>query len=370
MQSTQNKIGLMIGFLVAQLALALYLYSKNDPMAVFTPNEPMLTFVADKVSKITIQSKSEDAEETIEMVKGDQGWSIPDFHQVPVANSKIETLLTTVGGFRKSYPVGKTELAAKQFSVTEDSYERKITLHAGEQNLGTLYLGKSPSFKKVYAKTPGDSSNTYAVNFNNYEAPLKKSEWIDKALLKLEMSAISKLTLRDLEIEQKDGNFTLAGLSDQEESNTTKVSSLAQAMLSPTYDDILGPSAEVATGAQRVSFLATLSDGKVREYTYHLPAQSNPEKGQEEDKEEEAKPDHYVLKVSDQGFAFKVPAYGIDKFTSAKRAELVQAKSAPTDSSSPSTETPKIGDEQGALQPEMSTKDISDAQTTGAVSYP
>lgn len=368
MNQGNNKTGILIGVLVSQLALAVFLYSKSDPTAVFTPNETLITVNTDSVNQVSIESKTEDKVEKIELAKVEGTWKIPAFHNVPVSSSKVTTLLSEIKGFRKSYPVGQTTLSAKQFKVTEDAYERKVTLYTGEKPIGTIFLGTSPSFKKVYARVATDEKITYSVPFNNYEAPLKNSEWIDKDSLKVDMTKVSKLNLRDLELEQKGGDFSLTGLNESEQSNSTKVNSLAQSMLSPTFDDILGLSSETSVGPQRINYLVSLQNGEVLEYNFYAPAQTETKDSENDKKKEsEAKPDHYILKVSNQPFAFKVPAYGIDKLTGANRSELVTSKETPAPSGeagqemSPSTTSPV---DVGTAEPE----DITNAETTGSLS--
>ena len=56
-------------------------------------------------------------------------------------------------------------IAAKQFSVVDDKFERKISFTNKDNTQTKLYLGSSPGFKKVNARVDNET-NTYKIEYN------------------------------------------------------------------------------------------------------------------------------------------------------------------------------------------------------------
>ena len=75
-----------------------------------------------------------------------------------------------------------TQSAAKRFEVTDSNFQKHISIFSGEDLLASVYLGTSPSFRKVHARQT-DDSDIYAIEFSNYEAGTSASSWLDKELL-------------------------------------------------------------------------------------------------------------------------------------------------------------------------------------------
>jgi hypothetical protein len=110
---------------------------------------------------------------------------MPDYHRLPVQESRLNRVLTDLPGLSRGWPVAGSDSAPQRFEVAADSFQRKVAFFSGEDARGEIFVGTSPGFRKVHVRPAGDD-RVYAVEFNTFELPVTPGEWLDKSLLKLD----------------------------------------------------------------------------------------------------------------------------------------------------------------------------------------
>ena len=136
------KQNFLIGIFVVQvIVIALLLVSKSG--GVQSP-EAFLEFDALGVDRFVIAS----SDETIEVSKEGEQWVLPDGNPADV--EKVDSVLGKLAESGTDWPVATTPSAAKRFEVTDSTFQKHISIYSGDDVLADVYLGTSPSFRKVH----------------------------------------------------------------------------------------------------------------------------------------------------------------------------------------------------------------------------
>ena len=193
------KQNVLIGLFVLQvLVIAVLLVSKSG--GVQSP-EPFLQFDAISVDRFVVAS----ADETIELSKEGGQWILPDGN--PANGEKVDRVIGKLADSGADWPVATTQNAAKRFEVTDTTFQKHISIYSGDDMLADVYLGTSPSFRKVHARL-GNRNDIYSIEFSNYEAGTSPSSWLDRDLLQPSGAIKSFERIGAYKLAQVDGNWT------------------------------------------------------------------------------------------------------------------------------------------------------------------
>ncbi|NRA44536.1 MAG: DUF4340 domain-containing protein [Oligoflexales bacterium] len=323
----KKSINILASLLLVQIVLAIFLLTREEPTATFTAKEPLLAVTDSSVDKIVIESKEDEKVNSLELVKKDGLWMIPSYHNFPASENKIRDFLASMGSFKKSWPVGKTKISAKQFKVVDDSFERRLTFYNADKKQSTLYLGSSPSFKKVHARV-NDDDYTHSIGFNTYEAQVNSKEWIDKNYLDQERAKVKSIEISGVTFNNESGDFVLEKLEEGQETDRSKVSPIASKAIAPSFDEVLGLKEKVQHGDEVFSYVVQVGEEAVK-YKYYqslvkeekAPESSSTDAGNDKKPEE-----RLILTTSNSPFAFEVGKKKIESLMGLDAKQLAKAK--------------------------------------------
>lgn len=137
---------------------------------------PFLGFDAAAVDSLSVA----DDEESVTVTRADGAWTVAD--GLPADADKVDRVLDKLADADGGWPVATSESAMARFEVTEDEYQRHIVVGGADETLADVYLGTSPSYQRVHARH-ASGGPVYAIDFSNYEAGAKVSDWLRKSLL-------------------------------------------------------------------------------------------------------------------------------------------------------------------------------------------
>ena len=304
-----NSIKYLTGLFVIQIALSVLLLANRESLTAFEPNEAMLPFQASSVSSIAITGPNG---EEVSLKKDGGAWKVANKFNFPAAEGRISKLLDKLTELKKSWPVGTTERAAKQFKVAADDFERRLQLETSGGNKHTIYFGNSPAFKKIHARVDGEDES-YALEFGSHEANVEATHWLDRELLALKAEEITSVKLPNFEITQADGKFSIAGIKESEEVNSEKLNPLLNTIKSQSFSDVLGTEAKDEFKLDEKYLEYTVKKGdEALTFTYTGPFEES----------------SYVLKVSSLPYYFKVGNTAITELKEATRTEMITEKEA------------------------------------------
>lgn len=295
--------------LVVQIALSVALISRANKLDAFTSDEPLLGDLS-SVNKIAIFEKDQP---TLNFEKVNNQWVLSDKKDLALSAEKLKPLTETLMQSKKSFPVGKTTLAAKQFKAVEGDFERKIVFSKDDAAIKTLFVGSSPTFKKVHARVDGDD-NTYVISANAYELSTKPLDWFDKEFLQIPQNKIAKIIMGNLTLVEKDGKLEVDGLKENEETNQTEVGSLVQKLSRLTFVDLLTEEQFAAVKDKPVlDYSIQTKDNESFNFKFFGPLED----------------DFFAGKVDKYPYYFKFRKSGLDTAKESNREKVVQLKKAP-----------------------------------------
>ena len=147
------------------------------------PEEPEAFFDFDPDAITSIQVLSE--EHTIDVRKVDDAWQLADGK--PADAEKVSDVLAKLVSASTGWPVATSATTAERFEVTEDSFQKRLTLHSDDDVVADAYFGTSPGYRKVHVSNV-DGGPVFAIEFSNYELGSDNSSWLNKSLLRPEGS--------------------------------------------------------------------------------------------------------------------------------------------------------------------------------------
>ena len=173
----------LIAALAIQVAAVAVLIAVKSGGAV--EPDPFLEFDADAVDMLSVSGGAggggEGDEGKVVLAKKDDAWRLPD--GLPADAAKVDEVIKKLADASAGWPVATSVSVQERFELVADNHQRRLTLSAGGETVADIYLGTSPGYRKTHARRV-DDDNIYAITFSNYQAGMKESDWLDKALLR------------------------------------------------------------------------------------------------------------------------------------------------------------------------------------------
>jgi hypothetical protein len=173
------KALLLIFFIQCAMTAALYLPDTGLMQALNT--EQLIPFEPYLVDEIHIGD--EQGNEAV-LIKGGDHWILPDLAGLSISPELIEKLQQSVLNANTSWPVATSVAARQRFQLTDYNFQRRLTLIGNGELLGTVYLGSSPGFRKVYARNSTQEA-IFSIGFSSFDASATDSDWLDKRTLQI-----------------------------------------------------------------------------------------------------------------------------------------------------------------------------------------
>ncbi|MFP6796275.1 MAG: DUF4340 domain-containing protein [Pseudomonadales bacterium] len=140
--------------------------------------ESLLRFEPDSIERIEISSSGEEGGVAL-VLEADQ-WKLAS--GIPADPDKVEKFLTKLADINSGWPIAEQDSTAQRFEVTDEKHQRRIVVYDAEKPVGDLYLGTSPGYRKVHARS-ADGGPVYSIKFSVYQVGMDSSSWIDRSLL-------------------------------------------------------------------------------------------------------------------------------------------------------------------------------------------
>ncbi|MGA1191178.1 MAG: DUF4340 domain-containing protein [Bdellovibrionota bacterium] len=324
MKSLVFPLTLLLGI---QIFFGLILTSSHDEMAAFQAEDPLLDLSLEDIDEVLITVREEgQSERVLTLRKESDIWILPDYYAFPVSGKKLSVLQEKLFQIKKPYPVGSTELAAKQFEVSDKTFQTRVELKKEGDIIETLYLGTSPSFKKIHLRRK-DELQTYAIPFSSYELRAKENAWLNREYLHLQPSDIKSITFHDFTLERDESSSMLLpqGMdASSEQAARSTIDDFVKNITTLSFLDVLGEEVKDEYNLTKPAHTlrVALNDGTEVRYDFG-------------DVKDET---HYVLRLSGEERLLKIAGYQVDKIKDVTRADLIEAKEPVSSTAETSTE--------------------------------
>ncbi|MDY6942370.1 MAG: DUF4340 domain-containing protein [Pseudomonadota bacterium] len=190
--------------------------SRDTPAAA----TPLLELSTDAIDGIRIEGEGQ----TALLRKSENGWKLPDYHGLPVDESKRTGLIDQLSTIELTWPVTTTAGSVDRFEVGNDNFQRRLVFLQGDTVLQELFLGTSPGFRQVHARKAGQDA-VYAIEFSNFQATSDPKDWFDKGLLQ-PTGEITRIAGDGFVLRRQDTSWTLEGAEPEQEIDTDTANQL------------------------------------------------------------------------------------------------------------------------------------------------
>lgn len=150
-----------------------------------------------------------DSEVVLRQVQGQ--WLLPELQNLPASQQRVSRLLETLARQPHGFPVADSAAARQRYRVTSYQFHRRLGFYHGPELLETIYLGRSPAYRQVYARNSRDN-DIYSLRYSNHDAPATASAWLDRDLL--QAAAPSRIEIAGLRLERGPDQLWRTGEGD------------------------------------------------------------------------------------------------------------------------------------------------------------
>lgn len=169
------------------------------------------------------------------LLKAGDHWILPDLGGLKVAPELIEKLIRGVLHAQSGWPVASSVSAMQRFHLADYKFQRRLTLISQGELLGTVYLGTSPGFQKVYAKNSSRDA-IFSIPFNSRDSSARDADWLDKRTLQI--LAPQQLSFGGHQLRKQGSDWTSgAGSMPDEQALKSLLLALASVQIENVADD-------------------------------------------------------------------------------------------------------------------------------------
>lgn len=291
--------------LLAQIVLAIVVYRSRPDYGAFEPHAKLLTFQASAVDGLKIEDGKGGS---VFLRRRDGNWLLPDLADAPADTRRAEQVLAQLANLDKGYPVATTAAAAPRFKVADDAFERRLTILAGDQEIGRLYLGTSPGIHKVHVRSAHDDA-IFAVALDAVEVNARGDDWIDHRILALTPEQVARIALPGFVLEHEGDDWRLADLPEGQRTDLEEAHVLAGKITDLEIQALLGKEDQPSyrQNTPELELALTKRDGAQFGYRFSKPENEN----------------FWVLRRSDLPYYFKVADFVVKPLKEATREKLI-----------------------------------------------
>jgi len=238
-----------------------------DHRASADASDTFLNLGDQEVDGVTIEGPEG---ESVVLHRIDGRWMVEAQDSLPADSKKVTAMLEKLRRAKAPWPVGATADVENRFEVSDEKFQRHIKLLHGDDLVADIYLGTSPGFRKVHARRAG-STQTYAIEFSNFEASVKPEDWLDKTLLKpgAELSSITREG--DWTLTRTDSGWQLEGLKEGQAADPKNIQTLVDKLQNLRVSGWAAQAQTLKLGAPLFTLQATLKDAPALEYSFFQP---------------------------------------------------------------------------------------------------
>lgn len=211
-QEMSKPITILSALLVLQLLIASILAFNDATVQHGSTAKALVSVDKQQLRKIAIT----EGNDTLTLINNNDHWQLENYPDLPLVKHKIAAVVDELLATQVTWPVTSTSSSHQRFGVAADQFEKQVVFIDQDNNEQRLFLGTSPSFKKLYARNQTED-DVFAIEFNGYQLSSDANDWLDKSLLAID--GITQLNHAVINVEKQDDTWQLtapSALSDQQ----------------------------------------------------------------------------------------------------------------------------------------------------------
>lgn len=175
-----NRVGVaLLVLLLAQLGWLGYLYNQARGAGGANVSTRLADIGPFHIDELRIEDSNGNR---ARLLRERDAWQLSGPGKLPADAERIGRLLDQLSSEDPGWAVAQSPAARQRFRVADYHYRRRVDLLAQGEVVATVFMGTSPSFRKVHARN-ADSDAIYSINLNLFDLPAVESAWLDRNLL-------------------------------------------------------------------------------------------------------------------------------------------------------------------------------------------
>ena len=264
----------MIGLAAAAVILGGLAYVSSSSKKVKTPSDTgKLVLPHLDLSKIQQIELSKKSDRKLVLKSAESGWTITSLYNYPADITKIRKNLLALKDMKVGQNAPASKIAnAALLDMQDESGKSLATLRIGDQHsrkaTGQMAMYGGGSYPDGRYLSAGGSEKVYLVKETLSSITATPANWADTEIVSLISSDINGIAIIQGDdaviLSKKDGSWTLAGLKEDEEFDTSKSYAIESALKDLTFNTLADPSMSddqlgITTG---IVFKVTMNNGE------------------------------------------------------------------------------------------------------------
>jgi len=296
--------------LAVQVALAAIIYWPRTT-ADETPSKLLGDLTAEQVTRLTIEAQGD---ERIVLSRELGSWNLPEADGYPARDETVTAFVEKLVALGSERRVTETVASHERLQVTDDSYQRRITLGANDGSEQVVLLGSSPAYGATHVRLEGEDAVYMTSDLSAWEANTAASGWVESGYLQLATADLQQVTVTNAQgaitvVQGAPDEWSLVGVAEGETVDTYAVSSYGQRAASISLLEPLGKTEDPGYGLSEPSatIVITLAD---RTVTLRVGAKDPLDNS-------------YVIKSSESPYYVRVSEYVVKEYVEDSRESLL-----------------------------------------------
>ncbi len=256
-----KNITILSGLLALQLVITGVLFFADSSMKSNNEIKPLVNLNNSELNQVKVI----EGDKALTLSKVDDKWQLEGYPDLELQESKVRSLTKELATVKVSWPVTTTASSHDRFKVANDNFEKQVVFTDKAGNKQTLYLGKTPSFKQLYARALAQD-DVFSIEYSAYQLSVDVDDWLDKS--QLSVDNISKINHSVINLEKNEESWQLAAPSSLDEQSTINISFVEGFISNINKLYILG----VADNSEVATSSLTIHDGEGNQYVYSFAA--------------------------------------------------------------------------------------------------
>ncbi len=198
---------ILSGIVVLQLALVAVIFWPRG--TVVSEAGPLFTNLdSANLQRITIAGEND---ETIEFVRQDGTWVLPEAGDYPANETTLTEMLTNIAAIQTNRLIARTSDSHRRLQVADEDFLRRVTLTRNDGTVETLFVGSSATGQESNVRRGGEDETYSTMAVQSWQITPGIASWIDTAYVSVTQPEVNRVV-----VENGNGRLEFSRVSESE----------------------------------------------------------------------------------------------------------------------------------------------------------
>ena len=170
--------------------------------------EPEINFLIkvkkDNIKKVILEGPSN---KKVELENTDGNWVLPKKNNFPANSAQINQLLDRLIETKLGSKISQQSSSHSRMRVSDQEFERKVTISNGKQEETTIFFGSAPSLRQSHARIM-NKNEVYIVKFSANDIDILPNDWLKKDIFVIQQSQIKSIKYQNITVDKLNDETT------------------------------------------------------------------------------------------------------------------------------------------------------------------